>query len=228
MELWRIVARNTPRACLVCGVTRGVPLVCSECAADFFATQQPACERCAGVLSVESPICGRCSADPPHFDRTVALAIYRAPIDGLIGALKFGHRLEVAAALGTLLAPHAAPLFDRQALLTAVPLAFERLAQRGFNQSLEIARAAAAALGTSVAPNLLLRVRHAPPQTSLDRAARRANVRGAFAVTGPVRDRRVFVVDDVLTTGSTLDEIARVLKAAGARCVVNLVVARTP
>lgn len=216
------------RACLICAIERGATLVCRDCARDFLAPETPRCAQCANLVPFAAPACGRCFADPPRFDATVALATYRAPIDALVGALKFGHQLDLAATLGTLLAQRAAPLFEVGSLLVAVPLAFERLAQRGFNQSLEIARATAAGLGTSVARDLLVRIRHTPPQASMDLAARRRNVRGAFAVRGAVRDRRVFVVDDVLTTGSTLDEIARVLKAAGARRVVNLVVARTP
>ena len=113
-------------------------------------------------------------------------------------------------------------------LIVPVPLSFERESTRGFNQSLEIARRYARLTGATMAERTLLQVRHTPPQQSLARDARRRNVRGAFGVSGDVRGTRITVVDDVMTTGSTLDEIADTLKRAGAARVVNRVVARTP
>jgi ComF family protein len=109
-----------------------------------------------------------------------------------------------------------------------VPLAFERHAERGFNQALEIARRLARALTVPLDADALLRVRHAAPQHLLALAERRRNVRGAFTVRADVRGRHMLVVDDVMTSGATLEEIASVLKKAGAARVTNLVVARTP
>jgi ComF family protein len=162
----------------------------------------------------------------------VTLADYAAPIDGLVIALKFGHRLEVAHTLGLLLGR----LIDRSApadaVLAVVPLAFERQRERGFNQALEVARVAAAACARPLLPHALLRTRHRPAQEGLTRDARRRNVRGAFNVAREaepqVAQRCVVVIDDVMTSGSTLDEVARVLKRAGAARIVNAVAARTP
>ena len=109
-----------------------------------------------------------------------------------------------------------------------MPLSFERESERGFNQSREIARSYAHLADLPLDEDVLWRVRHTPPQQSLARDARQRNVRGAFGVKADLGGRHVVVVDDVMTTGSTLDEIARVLKAAGAVRVKNLVVARTP
>jgi ComF family protein len=170
--------------------------------------------------------------DPPAFDASVTLADYAAPIDGLVIALKFGHRLEVAHTLGLLLGR----LIDRSApadaVLAVVPLAFERQRERGFNQALEIARATARASGRRLLPHALLRVRHRPAQEGLTLDERRRNVRGAFAVARTsepgIAGRTLVMVDDVLTSGSTLDEAARVLKRAGAAAVINAVAARTP
>jgi ComF family protein len=153
---------------------------------------------------------------------------YTLPLAGLVQALKFGHRLELAPILGALLAQRACDLGEPRPLLTAVPLAFERLAERGFNQALEIGQATARRLGAQFDRDVLVRVRHAPAQASLRLEARRRNIRGAYVVRRDVRGRHVAVVDDVMTSGSTLDEVARMLKAAGARRVTNLVVARTP
>lgn len=220
----RALARLLPPArCAVCALAAGDPL-CSACELDYFPQSRTRCSRCALPLPPQSEgICGRCLSDPPHFDATTALADYAPPVAGMVMALKFSARLDLAQVFGQMLARRV-PRTD--AATVAVPLAHERTAERGFNQSQLIARAFCAARGTEPA-SLLRRTRHTPPQQSLKFEARRKNIRGAFAVTGAVGER-VFVVDDVMTTGSTLDEIASVLKRAGAMHVHNLVVARTP
>ncbi len=174
------------------------------------------------------PLCGSCVHRPPHFDTTFVLADYGPPVDALVLALKFARRLEIAPILGTLLAETLEGCELRPDVLVPVPLAFERLAERGFNQAREIARATASMSKVALDSTLLVRVRHAPAQASLRLEARQRNIRGAFAVRHPVPGLHVGVVDDVMTSGSTLDEVARVLKAAGAAFVTNLVVARTP
>jgi ComF family protein len=143
----------------------------------------------------------------------------------MVAALKFSARLDLADAFARLLAARESLRPD---VVIAVPLSFERESERGFNQSLEIGRAYARLTGVPLAERALLKVRHTAPQQSLARDTRRSNVRDACSATGEVRDRLVAIVDDVMTTGSTLDEIARVLKRAGAAQVVNRVVARTP
>ncbi len=144
----------------------------------------------------------------------------------MVAALKFGGRLDLAEVFARLLARRepVRPLAD---LVVAVPLSFERESERGFNQSLEIARRYARLTGTTLAERALSRLRHTAPQQSLAREERRRNVRGAFGVDVPVQGRCVVVIDDVMTTGSTLGEVAQVLKRAGAARVVNRVVART-
>jgi ComF family protein len=121
----------------------------------------------------------------------------------------------------------------RQALQDAdavcpVPLAFERQSERGFNQAQEIARRVAADSGRRLRTDILLRIRHTSAQMDLALDERRRNVRGAFVARGDLSGMRVAVVDDVMTTGATLDEVAAALKGAGAARVTNLVVARTP
>jgi ComF family protein len=142
----------------------------------------------------------------------------------MVAALKFGGRLDLADTFASLLAARESSRAD---LVLAVPLSFERESERGFNQSLEIARRYARLTGTRLAERTLLRATHAPPQQSLARDARLRNVRGAFRLNGELRSKCVAVIDDVMTTGATLNEIARVLKDAGAAQVVNRVVART-
>jgi ComF family protein len=216
--------------CLLCDTARGDPL-CTPCAHDFFPTV-PRCVTCGLRLGAAAGRCGACLRAPPAFDATVALADYAPPIDGLIIGLKFGHRLDIAAALGRLLAEPLATRTAPDAWVIPVPLAFERQRSRGFNQALEIARVAARLAGRRLLAGALLRAHHRAPQESLTLAQRRGNVRGAFVVPEAARatlaGREVVVVDDVMTTGSTLDEIARLLRDAGAAHIVNAVVARTP
>lgn len=208
----------------MCGLAPGP--ICAACEADYFPPDRPRCEVCAIALEGTARVCGRCIATPPHFHGTTALGDYAPPVDGMVTALKFGARLELASAFGELLAARVAPPAD--ALVVAVPLAFERMAERGFNQSLQIARAFCRVTGARLAADLLRRVRHAPPQQSLALQERRRNIRGAYQVTGDAHGRVVFVVDDVMTSGSTIDEVARVLVTAGAAHVRAAVVARTP
>jgi ComF family protein len=228
----RLLRRLLAPRCLLCGTTAGDPL-CAGCADDYLPIDAHRCRACALRLGpAPGDLCGRCLRDPPAFDATLALADYVAPVDGLIVALKFGHRLEVAQALGTLLGRRIAQVAPADALLAVVPLAFERQRERGFNQALEIARAASAACGRPLLPHALLRIRHRPAQENLTLDERRRNVRGAFAVArdaeSQVAARTLIVIDDVMTSGSTLAETARVLKRAGAACVINAVAARTP
>lgn len=171
-------------------------------------------------------ICGRCLVSPPRFARTTALGDYAPPLDGMVMALKFGARLDLAALFGRLLAQRATPPAD--AVVVPVPLAHERLRERGFNQSLQIARAYCAASGARLAADRVRRIRHTPPQQALALDERRRNIRGAFEAAGDFGGRAVLVVDDVMTSGSTMDEMARVLVAGGASHVHALVVARTP
>jgi ComF family protein len=214
--------------CIVCDIDAGDP-VCAGCAADWFAPQ-PRCPQCAQPLpaALDGQRCGRCVREAPAFDATWALASYAPPVSGMVLALKYGHRLALAHAFGRLLAARVGPGLPADGQLLPVPLAFERQAERGFNQAREIARALAARTGLPLAPARARRVRHTPPQESLDVADRHRNVRNVFAADPLPPGTTVVVVDDVMTTGATLDALARTLKRAGAAQVVNVVVARTP
>lgn len=166
-------------------------------------------------------------------DGTLVVADYAPPLDRVITRLKFHSDLALAQTLGELLALRwagetAPPRLDH---LIPVPLASGRLAERGFNQSLELARALRARLARSVhvgslLPRTLVRAQIRPAQVGLDLEARRANLAGTFVCNTGLEGRSVAVIDDVMTTGSTLGEAARALKAAGALRVVALVVAR--
>jgi len=215
--------------CVVCDLDAGNPL-CTGCADDFFATDAPRCALCALRLpaAVAGPRCGACLRSPPRFDATVVLADYLPPVDRMITSLKFGGRLPLADAFGRLLAQSARQVLQETDAVCPVPLAFERQSERGFNQSQEIARRVATDSGCRLRADILLRTRHTSAQMDLALGERLRNVRGAFVARGDLAGMRLAVVDDVMTTGATLDEVAAALKAAGAARVTNLVVARTP
>jgi ComF family protein len=208
--------------CLACGAASACDLLCPGCRADLPALPE-ACPRCA-LPSRAGEICGACLTRPPHFDRTVAAWRYDFPCDRLIQALKYRARLPLAGFFARALAARIASPVD---VIVPMPLHRKRLAERGFNPSVEIARPLARLTGSPLAPRAVRRLRRTALQARLPFAERAANVRGAFACVDDVRGKRVAVVDDVMTTGTTLDELARALKAAGAAAVENWVVART-
>lgn len=214
-------------ACFLCrGAAAG--LLCPACDADLPRLRGPLCPRCA-LATPAGEVCGRCLAREPRYDATVAALAYRFPADVLVHALKFEGELALAPLLGGLLAEAvAAAPPERVDAVVPVPLSPRRLAERGGNQAMELARAAAGAAGARLDPGLCDRVRDTPAQVGLPHAGRAANVRGAFACPRLAAGLSIAVVDDVMTTGATLDEVARALKAAGAARVVNWVVARTP
>ncbi len=186
--------------------------------------------------SGSAPLCGQCISAPPAFDATLALADYAAPLDTLVLALKFRSQLTLAHVFAQRLAaqvqrtvpnPDTDPDF-----ITPVPLSKHRLITRGYNQAWEIARPLARALGLHAHPALLERIVDTPPQQKLSAKARHRNMRRVFALPRAhraiVRGRHIAVVDDVITSGATLESVARVLKRAGAARVTNWVVLRTP
>ena len=211
--------------CLLCRGAAERGLLCAACDADLPRLRGALCPRCA-VPTTAGAICGRCLARPPRYDATVAALEYRFPADVLVHALKFRGELALAALLARFLVDRIAP--DPPVhLILPVPLAARRLRERGYNQALEIARHVARATGARLAPEACERSRDTPAQIGLPWAERASNVRGAFRAPRALDGATIAVLDDVMTTGATLDEIAAVLKASGAARVVNWVVART-
>lgn len=206
-----------------CYLCRGAAseLLCAACDADLPRLAGLRCPRCA-LESPRGEICGRCLSEAPHYDATVAALAYEFPADALVHSLKFRGELALAEYLGGILA-RCIPAAGVDSVV-AVPLSADRLRSRGYNQAVEIARHLARG---PVDLGLCVRERDTPAQMDLPYGERRRNVRGAFRCTRSALGRRIAVVDDVMTTGATLNEIASVLKAAGASRVVNWVVART-
>jgi ComF family protein len=218
------LARLFGGSCYLCrGAAAGPPdnLLCAACDADLPRLAPLRCPRCA-LESPRGEVCGRCLTEAPHYDATVAALAYEFPADALVHALKFRGELALAPLLGGFLAPK---IQDHEIdCVVPVPLSAGRLRERGYNQAVEIARHVARG---NLDLALCERSRDTPAQMDLPYAERQRNVRGAFRCTRSLAGQNVAVVDDVMTTGATLNEIALVLKQAGAARVVNWVVART-
>lgn len=241
--------------CYLCGCA-SVRAICMESVAVFPASPPHACPRCALPVP-QAGVCGVCLTHPPCFDATVAAYAYGDPLDQALQAFKYRHALGLTRFLAAQLdraldAAQAAGLLPSTTppasaatstfaasrgvdLIVPMPLAPARLADRGFNQALELARPIAQRRRIALDAHTVRRIRDTPPQTLLPWKERARNIQGAFACSGtagsvnprPLAGLRIAVVDDVMTTGSTLNELACVLKAAGAVHVTNWVVART-
>lgn len=225
-----------PSSCVLCGNLGREP-VCAACSQVHAMDVHARCPCCANQVGSRDGArrCGACLANPPAFDATVAACDYGAPVDRLVLQLKFGSRLALARWMAGRLREAALAripdLRDLPELLCPVPLGPRRLVERGYNQALEMARPLSAALGIPLAPRLLERRVETAAQSGVAPGERRRNVHGAFALAEDpalLQGRHVGVVDDVMTSGHTLDELAGVLKRAGAARVTNLVFARTP
>lgn len=211
-----------PQDCLLCGAPSGDALLCAACDQDLPRAPAEVCRICAEEVP-GGGVCGACLASPPHFDATVAVFRYGFPADKLIQALKYQRRVATADFFSASMLAGGRPDGD---LVVPLPLHPARLAERGFNQSVEIARRLARTLKLPLELDGCLRSRDTAPQASLPWKARRKNIRHAFECAIDLSGKSVIVVDDVMTSGATLDEFARTLKAHGATRVSNWVVAR--
>jgi len=202
--------------------------LCSACRSEL-PWLMHSCSGCAIPLPVETQatFCPQCQKIHPHLDHCQALFGYLEPVDQWIQQLKFRQDLTAARLLGELMAENVAANSEDQPLsLLPVPLHRARLRARGYNQSLEIARPLARK-GYALKPDVCRKHKATAAQSDLPARKRRHNVRGAFSVTRPLQGERFLLVDDVLTTGATLNELARTLKNAGAERVEAWVIART-
>lgn len=224
-----------PCACALCGAGCEAA-VCAPCHAQFVAARRQRCGRCANPLGASDARyqCAGCLARRPAFDATLAAADYIAPLDQLVLQLKFGAQLALAPwfaqTLRDVVLEH--PGFALPNVLCPVPLGRARLVERGFNQALEIARPLARSLGIPLRARLAIRALDTRAQSSLAPGERRKNLRNAFIVApdalAMVRGQHIGIVDDVMSSGHTLNELAATFKRFGAARVSNLVFARTP
>jgi ComF family protein len=214
-----------PLRCAGCG--RAGELFCPACRAQVRPVPRPLCIRCGQPLAVQGR-CDRCSAGQFHVSAIRAAAIYAEPLSQIIQRFKYEGRPELHESLGQLLAGYWRDHPATVDLVAAVPLHYNRQQARGFNQSDLLATVLCRqVLLPMLQPGVLCRTRDTEQQMRLGPAERRANVQDAFRWTGPPLDgNKVLLIDDVATTGSTLEACAEVLLAAGAGKVWALTVAR--
>ncbi|HZT88754.1 MAG TPA: ComF family protein [Stellaceae bacterium] len=232
-QFGRIVVDGVlPPRCLACGEVVSEPdSLCSACWAGITFFGPPACAVCGLPFPHpmgEGAVCGACARERPAWDRARAVLRYDKHSRPLLLSFKHGDRTHLAGAFGRWMQRAGGEVLGEADLLMPVPLHWTRLFRRRFNQAALLAHAVHAAGGPPVAPDWLLRRRRTPSQGLLGPLARRRNVRGAFALRRgrEVRDRRVVLIDDVLTTGATVEECARVLRRGGAAFVGVLTLAR--
>jgi ComF family protein len=231
-----------PPRCRACGNWmhgRDSEYFCMSCRSSIELVMHPLCSICgrpfADSAGDDHP-CGMCIKRAPHFVRARAWACYpreeleQQPLRTVVQKFKYGRKVSLGKPLGRLMARGCEEFLSefRADLILPVPLHPKRLRWRGFNQSVLLARQVSWAYGTPMDPFVLLRCRETPPQTQLTEQERRKNMRGAFAVNPdkPIKKKRILLIDDVYTSGATVNECSRALRRAGAKEVYVLTLAR--
>ena len=222
-----------PPACAVCGtlLDLSATIVCPECLFGFERLSGPGCVRCGQPYPVSGP-CPDCRDQPAHPETIRSVYAFGGTLQEAVLRLKLNQKTRLAAFFAGQIARADLPDLNLRALdlLVPVPLHKSRQANRGFNQSQLITRRLSRLLGVSPAPYHLQRTRPTPSQFQMkSKKERRENLKGAFSVKGghPFSDKALCLVDDVVTTGSTLGACAAALLKSGARRVVAVTVART-
>ncbi len=229
----RACVARIPSACGLCQGAASGGSLCQFCKAAVLrsvSANMPRCPVCFLALPAGAE-CADCSRHAPAFDRIIAAFDYAPPGDLLIHYLKAGRRFTSAAMLSGLLADavrHAAPALPEHAILVPVPASRASILARGFNPAAEIARGLASIWNMECRPGLLRRAQEGTRQTHLGRRERASSVQYLYDCPSRVDGAVIAVVDDVMTTGSTLNSIALQFKAAGAAAVHGVVLARTP
>lgn len=215
-----------PQNCQLCGAPSGRSLLCEPCAAALPRHAAPCCPICADATPT-GEICGACLRRPPAFSATTAAFDYDFPLDGLLHAFKYAGNLALAEtlALPLIVALSREPRPDA---LLPMPLHPSRLKERGFNQALELAKPIAARLNIPLLPKACARTRDTLSQAALPWKERGKNIRQAFICLDRLDGMKIALLDDVMTTGATLHELAKAARTQGAADVVAWVVARTP
>jgi ComF family protein len=221
-------AARLPSQCAICHAWPS-RAVCDDCV-HCFGQPLPRCRTCALPVLAGMRQCGTCITKPPPVDLALAAVPYAYPWASLIAQFKFQEHTGWAHSLATLIrsTPWVEPALENADWLLPMPLSLERLRERGFNQTLVLAHALAR---DKVRADVLLRVKNTVAQSSLPRAERLPGVQGAYAAeptrAAEIQNKRVVLLDDVMTTGASLFEAARVLRRAGALHITALVLART-
>ena len=233
----RILDFILPTSCAYCNSPvrdSGIPFFCASCWADFSSIDGPVCPRCGNPFEspetlLHSPDhpCLACRKTPPTFDQALSIGYFEGPLREAVHQFKYRPCRALGRPLALWMAGNIRPVSEIDCIIP-VPLHISRLRQRGFNQALILAHALSRIFFLPLSFDNLMRVRPTRPQVELSGAERIRNVAGAFALRGPdeLRDGDVLLVDDVFTTGATMNECAMVLKDAGASRVTALTIAR--
>ncbi len=213
-----------PLKCLGCG--REGDLICASCRQSLPIVKLPLCQRC-GATSNEGNLCHSCVNYPLTIDGIRSAFLFRSTVRQAILQLKYRHLKAVAATLSQLLAEYLGSHPLKGEVIIPVPLHSKRLRERGYNQAYLLAKELSKLVSLPVVEDTLVRVKDAAPQARTGSAIeRRRNVQGAFICHRGLEERQILLVDDVCTTGATLDACATALKAAGAASVWGLTIAR--
>jgi ComF family protein len=199
--------------------------ICSACSTLLVRLPEGGCPRCGLPVANTHLLCGRCQRSPPEFDATLAPFVYTHPIREMVLSIKHAHGFRLLDWMADALADKLSGI--QADCLVPAPLHTRRLAERGFNQSCELARRVAARVNMPLWRDALVRDVDTPKLSGMRGKERRRAVRGVFRCVEEFSERHVVVLDDVMTSGATLDEIARTLKQRGATKVTALVFART-
>lgn len=200
--------------------------ICENCMRELPWHTQSQCSQC-GLIS-DGRTCGSCLAAPPSFDNTTALFTYNFPLDRLLQQYKYRESLQLANMFATMLHEKLRiTKSEKIDLIIPMPMHAKRLQERGFNQALEIAKTVAKLTNVKIDYTACQRIKLTPPQASLPLKERSKNIRGVFECQKDLTGLNIAVIDDVMTTGASLDELAKTLKKAGATHVECWVIART-
>lgn len=201
--------------------------ICARCREKIVYIEEPRCKKCGKpIRSEEKEYCFDCAGKTHHFEEGRNLWIHKEPVNQAIYAFKYQNLRIYGKTFGTEMAEHYENYLRKKTvdLIVPIPLHRKRKRRRGYNQAQILAKELSVHTGIPMDESVLKRVRETKPQKELDDKGRRINIRGAFAVTHPVTGRRIVLVDDIYTTGSTLDEAAKVLRRAGAEKVFFLTI----
>ena len=207
-----------PPTCILCGNTGFNSLDLCEHCFKRLSRNQHCCYRCAERFTtpITTPqLCGKCLSSPPAFDETIAPFVYQGEMRHLITSLKYRAQTRNARLLGSLLANHLKENAQRPELIIPVPLHKVRYRERGFNQTIEIATIISQTLNIPLDLSGCIRTENTPHQVALNAQQRQTNIKNAFTIIKPISAQHIAIIDDVMTTGATVNELANSLKSAG-------------
>jgi len=222
--LKRLYSNLMPIPCLLCGSGSSNDCLCQACSAQLPIINH-ACPRCASPL-LQTMLCGSCLNKPPQQDASFSLFCYQPPIDRLILDFKYHDKLVLSRLFATQMVEQLKNRALPQ-LLIPIPLHPRRLRERGYNQSLELAKQLSKQLNIPVRHDILIRIRDTPPQASLPFSERKKNMKQAFQLNKTELPDHIALIDDVLTTGHTVNVAAKILRQAGVKNIEVWTIART-